>query len=147
MSETGKEKTILAVDDAPEVLTSFNEILSDDYDVRLVKSAAAAMTLLRTERVDLILLDIDMPIFTGFDLQDFLKHSPKAKTIPILFVSSVKNPAIIQKAKQSGAAGYITKPFTSEIIRTTIASILSPAERTNRIKKIKPGSNYIEFEI
>jgi putative two-component system response regulator len=125
MSRKEKRKIILAVDDAPEVLTSINEILGADYDLRLVKSAAAAMTLLRSEKVDLILLDIDMPVLSGFDFQDFLKHKPDAKRIPVLFVSSASNLDTIQKAKQSGAAGYITKPFTAEIIRTSIVEIFS----------------------
>jgi CheY-like chemotaxis protein len=118
---------ILAIDDMPEALASINEILGDDYDVRLAKSAAAAMTLLRTEKVDVILLDIEMPIFSGFDFHDYVKAKPDMKSIPILWVTAEKNPAAVEKAMSSGAAGFLSKPFTADMIKTEISKILCAA--------------------
>lgn len=117
------EKTILAIDDMPEVLTAINEILGAEYDVRLVKNAAAAMTMLNSEKVDLILLDIDMPILSGFDFQEFIKHRNEISNIPVLFITSVTNPAIVNKAKNSGAAGFISKPFNAEELRLQVSQI------------------------
>jgi putative two-component system response regulator len=118
-----KKKTILIIDDMPEVLTSICEILGDDYDVRPVKSAAAAMTMLNSEKVDLILLDINMPVLSGFDFQEFAKRRPEIKNIPVLFITSVTNPDVIKKAKTSGAAGFIAKPFTAEELKTQVNNI------------------------
>ena len=117
-----EEKIILAIDDMPEVLTSINEILGHDYDVRPAKSAAAALMMLRTEKVDLILLDIDMPVLSGFDFQEFAKRKPDIGKIPILFITSLTNPDIIKKAKTSGALGFIAKPFTADELKMQVHS-------------------------
>jgi two-component system chemotaxis response regulator CheY len=82
------------------------------------------MTLLRTEKVDLILLDIDMPVLSGFDFQEFLRWKPDIKEIPVLFVTALKHPSIIKKVEESGAAGFILKPFTAEEIKNKIEGIL-----------------------
>jgi putative two-component system response regulator len=125
MSGQGKaEKVILAIDDTSEALVSISEILCDDYDVRLAKSAAAGMTLLRNEKVDLILLDIDMPVLSGFDFQEFLLRKPEIKEIPIIFITALKSPSIVKKAEKSGAAGFIAKPFTPDQIKAKIQGIL-----------------------
>jgi putative two-component system response regulator len=124
MSGEGKvEKIILAVDDTSEALVNINEILCDDYDVRLAKSAAAGMTLLRTEKVDLILLDIDMPVLSGFDFQEFLRWKPDIKEIPVIFVTALNDPTVKKRVEESGAADFILKPFTPEQIKNKIRRI------------------------
>ncbi|GMO21795.1 MAG: response regulator [Spirochaetaceae bacterium] len=115
------EKTILAVDDMPEVLVTINEILGEEYDLRLVKSAAAAMTLLYNEKVDLIILDIDMPVLSGFDFQEFVKHKEETANIPVLFITSITNPDLVSKAKTSGAMGFISKPFNADELRLQVS--------------------------
>jgi putative two-component system response regulator len=122
--DMAEEKIILAVDDMPEVLTSITEILGDDYDVRPVKSAAAAMLLLKTETIDLILLDIDMPVLSGLDFQEFIKRKPESCGIPVLFITSITNPDVVRKAESSGAVGVILKPFTASELKTTIKGVL-----------------------
>ncbi|MDR2509572.1 MAG: response regulator [Spirochaetaceae bacterium] len=122
------EKIILAVDDVPEVLISINEILGVDYDVRPAKSAAAAMMLLRNQKVDLILLDIDMPVLSGFDFQEFVRHQEDNASIPVLFITSLTNPEVIRKAKASGAAGFISKPFAAEELKTRVRAVISGDE-------------------
>ncbi|MDR2468200.1 MAG: response regulator [Spirochaetaceae bacterium] len=118
------EKIILAIDDMPEVLTTINEILGAEYDVRLVKSAAAAMTMLTAGRVDLILLDIDMPVLSGFDFHEFVRRKPDVTEVPVLFITSITNPDVVHKAKTSGAKGFIAKPFTAEELRLQVSRVL-----------------------
>lgn len=116
-----EDKTILAVDDVPEVLTTINEILGCDYDVRPVKSVAAAMTMLKCEKVDLILLDIDMPVLSGFDFHEFVRRKRDTANIPVLFITSITNPELVHKAKTSGAVGFIAKPFNADELRLQVS--------------------------
>jgi putative two-component system response regulator len=119
-----EKQVVLAVDDRAEVLTGISEMLDEDYDVRAVKSAAAAMSLLRAEKVDLIILDIDMPVLSGFDFFTFIKRNVQTECIPVVFITAVSDPAIIKKARESKAAGFILKPFTADILRNKVQSIL-----------------------
>ncbi|MDR2792368.1 MAG: response regulator [Treponema sp.] len=118
------EKTILAVDDTPEILENLIGILGDDYDMRLAKTASAAWTVLHLTEVNLILLDIEMPGMSGFDFLEIINTTrTEYKHIPVIFISSNAEQETIDKAMRMGAAGYITKPFLPENLHDMISSI------------------------
>ncbi|MDR0556970.1 MAG: response regulator [Treponema sp.] len=115
------EKTILVIDDSPEILESLNDSLGNDYDVRLAKTASAAWTVLRLTEVNLILLDIEMPGMSGFDFLEIINTKTTVyKNIPVIFISSNAEQETIDKALGMGAAGYIVKPFLPENLCETI---------------------------
>jgi CheY-like chemotaxis protein len=118
------EITILAVDDTPEILESLNSILGNDYDLRLAKIATAAWTVLRLTEVNLILLDIEMPEMDGFEFLESISAKPEYNRIPVVFITSNAEREMIDKALKMGAAGYITKPFSPETLRETVASVV-----------------------
>jgi putative two-component system response regulator len=120
-----QKAVVLAIDDRVEVLSGISEMLHEEYDIRAVKSAAAAMNLLRSEKVDLILLDIDMPVLSGLDFFTFIRHNSGTLDIPVVFITAVSDPAVIKKAQDSNAAGLIAKPFTPELLRSKIQSVLA----------------------
>jgi CheY-like chemotaxis protein len=118
------EKTILAIDDTPEILESLSGILGNDYDMRLAKTASAAWTVLRLTEVNLILLDIEMPGMSGFDFLETINSTRmEYKHIPVIFISSNAEQETVDKAMRMGAAGYIIKPFFPQKLRDMISSI------------------------
>jgi CheY-like chemotaxis protein len=117
---------ILAVDDMPEILMGLAAILGD-YDVRTTKIAASAFTLLRTTKVSLILLDIEMPRMSGFDFLNYLKQQPEYADIPVIFITSNADVETITKALKAGAKGYIVKPFTADLVREKVDSVIKAA--------------------
>jgi two-component system chemotaxis response regulator CheY len=127
MSDVEK-KVVLAVDDMSEVLISINTILGELYDVRLAKNAAAALGLLNKEKIDLVLLDIEMPEISGIDILRTIRHNSALRTLPVVFITSNANKMIVQQAVSLGVAGYITKPFTAEKLRAKVADILKEAK-------------------
>jgi CheY-like chemotaxis protein len=120
-----KKKVILTIDDMSEVLLSINEILGEEYDVRLVKSATAGLGLLNKEHVDLALLDVEMPVMSGVDILRSIRHNPDLKDLPVVFITSNTTKFIVQQAAGLGIEGYITKPFTADKLRGKVAEILS----------------------
>jgi CheY-like chemotaxis protein len=125
-----KKKVILAIDDMSEVLISINEILGDEYDVRLVKNADAGLGLLGKEHVDLALLDIEMPGMSGVDMLRSIRHNPALKDLPVVFITSNTSRITVQQAASLGIEGYITKPFAADKLRARVVEILS-AKETN----------------
>lgn len=63
---------------------------------------------------DLVLLDIVMPNRNGFEILRSLKKNERTKSIPIVLVSTKKEPHDLAWGKRQGADGYLPKPFTSE---------------------------------
>jgi response regulator RpfG family c-di-GMP phosphodiesterase len=120
-----EKKIILAVDDMPENLIQFGSLLGDYFDVRLAKSAGMALNILSKIRVDLILLDIEMPEMSGFDFLNQLheKKSVNDKT-PVIFVTSHADLDVIGRAIKLGAKDYIVKPITTETLYKKIDAVI-----------------------
>jgi DNA-binding NtrC family response regulator len=119
------KQTIVAVDDSPEILTLINEILGGTYEVHLAKSIAAANTILKSKRANLILLDLHMPgEVSGLDFLDYLKSNDELKDIPVLMISSNSQLMNVSKATKLGAKGYIVKPINAVNLRDKIYSVL-----------------------
>jgi two-component system chemotaxis response regulator CheY len=85
-----------------------------------------ALTLLETEKVDLILSDINMPKMDGLQLLATLKASAQWRHIPVVMITTEGGAAKVGEAVKLGAAGYLRKPFTPDQITEKLAGLLDP---------------------
>ncbi len=74
--------------------------------------------------LDLILLDWNMPNMSGIEFVKTLRSLNLAKRIPVVMVTTEGSDAKVSEAKESGADGYLTKPFTADQLRDTLGSYL-----------------------
>jgi putative two-component system response regulator len=74
------------------------------------------MTILGSTRVDLVLLDIEMPGMSGFETLDLIRKNPDAQNVPVIFVTSHVSTELIAQALKRGAKDYIMKPFDPEVL-------------------------------
>jgi|SRR5580692_7556565 two-component system chemotaxis response regulator CheY len=86
-----------------------------------------ALTLLETEKVDLILSEINMPKMDGLQMLASLKTSAQWRHIPVVMITAESGAAKVCEAVRLGAAGYLRKPFTPDQIRERLAGILESA--------------------
>lgn len=123
-SGTGK-KVILTVDDVSMNLAIIKNLLSKYFDVRVAKSGELALFILGSTKVDLILLDIEMPGMSGFDFIDIIRKIPDVEDIPIIFVTSHANTSVISRAIQAGAKDYIVKPINTKLLEKKVFNALN----------------------
>ena len=108
-------KTVLVVDDDPGITQLIEEILTiHHYHVLVVHDGLEAIEQTNQHHVDLILMDIRMPYFSGFWFCEAFKHKKNTKNIPIVIVSGYLDEENDQKARLVGAAGTVRKPFTNQ---------------------------------
>ena len=108
---------ILVVDDEMINIKVLVAIL-DDYECIIAKDGEKALTLANGEAPpDLILLDVMMPGMNGYEVCKSLKRSPVTQSIPIIFITSKGNVEEETMGLELGAADYITKPFSPEIVK------------------------------
>jgi CheY-like chemotaxis protein len=119
-----EKKIILAVDDASMNLRTLKVILENKYDVRLAKSGELALEILKSARVKLVLLDIEMPGMTGFDVIDAMKKMPGCENIPAIFITSHATPDLIMAAYDHGAGDYIVKPINPDVLLNKVRTLL-----------------------
>ncbi len=88
------------------------------------EDGAVALQMLKGNHYDFVVSDINMPIMNGFDLLKALKAEPSLKHIPVLMVTAEARKEDILLAAQSGAAGYVVKPFTKATLEEKVTKIL-----------------------
>jgi two-component system alkaline phosphatase synthesis response regulator PhoP len=144
MAETNKKK-VLIVDDEPGVRQLVNRILSKSYAVLEAQDGAEAVDVTRSQKPDIILMDMMMPKVDGLTACYVLKKDEDTKQIPVVMITAVGydlNKRLSQDIM--GADGYVTKPFTPEDLQGTIEQFLSGnAKKTPTSEKTsekKPSS-------
>lgn len=107
-------KTILLVDDEEAVLELISATLSydDSYRFILARDGEEALSVARRDKPDLILLDILMPKKDGYHVCRALKQDPETSHIKVLILTALTQDLEYQRAVESGADGYLTKPFS-----------------------------------
>jgi len=110
---------ILLVDDLKVNLDYLRLILEDNFEHLFLtaQSAKEALTIINKTEIDLILTDVQMPQYDGFEFTKFLKKHKKTKDIPVLFISGEEHSdAYLIKGFNVGAIGYILKPINPVLL-------------------------------
>jgi two-component system chemotaxis response regulator CheY len=94
------------------------------------EDGTAALQLMRNTKYDFVVSDINMPNMNGFDLLKAIKADDGLKHIPVLMVTAEARKEDIVLAAQSGAAGYIVKPFTKATLEEKLQKILQKMAAT-----------------
>jgi two-component system, sensor histidine kinase and response regulator len=103
---------ILIVDDTPDNLRLLSAMLTkQNYEVRSVKSGTAALMGVQGQPPDLILLDINMPGMSGYEVCQQLKENSQTQDIPVIFISALNEVFDKVQAFSVGGVDYISKPF------------------------------------
>lgn len=116
---------ILVVDDTKSVHAFLRSLVSRAQDVHLihVMNGAEAVEALKSEgKVDVILLDWEMPVLNGPETLRALKNL--GVSVPTIMMTTKNAPEDIQKMLEAGAAEYIMKPFTADILFEKIGFVL-----------------------
>ncbi len=106
---------ILLVDDTPQNLQLLAEMLAHHLpcDLSFATDGYQALEAVKTDRPDLVLLDVMMPGMSGFEVCNRLKHSPDTVSIPIIFLTAKTETADMATGFNLGASDYVTKPFNA----------------------------------
>jgi CheY-like chemotaxis protein len=131
--EKEAKPVILAVDDKAIYLRLIQSALEKDFNLRIALSAAKALSIITTnsakKKIDLILMDIEMPGMSGFDFMKTLKIVlPPEEHPPVIFVTANADPELIAQAKLAGVADYVMKPFDPDILRKKVKDVLGITE-------------------
>jgi diguanylate cyclase (GGDEF)-like protein len=102
--------SILLVDDDSMVVRILSRILSDFAPLRFATTGRAALKLARESAPDLVLLDVDMPVLSGFEVCKSFKSDPALVEVPIIFITSHESAQLEAKGLELGAADFISKP-------------------------------------
>jgi CheY-like chemotaxis protein len=115
--------TLLVVDDRRANLVALEALLSDEYRILFANSGREAVATLQAapHQVDVILLDVQMPVMDGFQTAAAIKKINGAGDIPIIFVTAVYNEdPHVKQGYAAGGIDYFGKPFDPEILKVKL---------------------------
>lgn len=116
---------ILIVDDTPANLDILAQMLEEQgYGVRPVPSGPLALQSARTRVPELILLDINMPEMSGYEVCQQLKADENLRDVPVIFISALSDAVDKVKAFDAGAVDYVAKPFQFEEVKARVETHL-----------------------
>ncbi|MBD1835302.1 hybrid sensor histidine kinase/response regulator [Cyanobacteria bacterium FACHB-472] len=126
---------ILIVDDTPDNLRFLSSLLLDEgYNVRKATNGQMALTAVKTVPPDLILLDVNMPQMSGYEVCELLKKDSQSSSVPVIFLSALDDVMDKVKAFKVGGVDYITKPFKIEEVLARIQNQLTIKNLQNELQ-------------
>src|SRR4030095_200172 len=115
------ERTILIVDDTPETIHRLSEVRAPESRPRAATSGERALKIAFSDTPpDLVLLDIMMPVMSGYDVCRQLKDNPDTRGIPVIFVTALNEIEDEKKGLDLGAVDYVTKPISPPIVNARV---------------------------
>jgi len=116
---------ILVVEDQPDNRQIIRDLLtSAGYQLVEAEDGEMGVRLAESERPDLILMDIQLPVLDGYEATRRIKANPDLRAIPIIVVTSYALSGDDEKARAAGCDGYVAKPFSPRALLATIRTFL-----------------------
>ena len=117
-------KRVMTVDDSATVRQVLQMTLEDaGYDVVAAIDGEDALVKLKSESVDMLVTDLNMPKVDGIDLIQQVRQRPGNRFMPIIMLTSESQPEKKSAGKSAGASGWITKPFRPEQLLAVVRMV------------------------
>ena len=118
-------KKILIVDDEPNIVISLEFLMRrEGFEVTVARDGEEALGAIAQENPDLVLLDVMMPKFNGFEVCEKVRTNPEYAGMRIIMLTAKGREAEVSKGLSLGADGYITKPFSTRDLVEQVKNLL-----------------------
>ena len=118
-------KKILIIDDSVVTVSMLTErVQFGGYEVISANSGEQGLEMVRRELPNLVILDIRMPGMDGFEVCRLIKGDLATKDIPVVFVTTATQKKDLDKGKEVGCSGYITKPYDGKLLLEEIKKLI-----------------------
>ena len=133
---------ILMVDDSVEIASLVVGFLkSAGYAVKHVIRAEEGLDWLKTEHVDLLLLDVELPGMSGFKFLELLKKDPKTASIPVIMITVRNEEASKVSGLRGGADDYLVKPFSRPELLARVEALLRRVHNAGHLNNALVGGD------
>lgn len=135
-------KNIVVVDDDPETRKFMAMELGSQYNVRALEGGRDAWDLISSSVPDAVLTEVISDGMSGYELCSRIRHNLLTSHIPVIILTSVHDQESVRKGNECGADLYLTKPVPMDILKSSIANLISTRETLRRKFAMDAGINY-----
>ncbi len=136
LNQGNRKKTVLIIDDSPINIEHLAQVLKSEYHIKVANNGASGVAVARSQKPDLILLDIMMPEMDGYQVCRILKADDATRKIPIIFITAKTDTKDETKGLSLGAVDYITKPFRTPIVQARVRTHIRLKHNTDLLEKL-----------
>jgi putative two-component system response regulator len=134
--EGGARPVILAVDDDPDLLALVAKVLATEYEAKTAADGGDALAIAAAApQPELILLDVELPGASGFEICRLLKEDPATARIPVVFLTGKTRPDDQLEGFDLGAVDYLTKPINPRLLLARVRTHLALASRQSQLER------------
>jgi adenylate cyclase len=127
---TAAQKRVVVVDDEPSVGAAVRDLLvPEGYAVEAPTDPQAALPEILRAAPDLVILDVNMPGMSGWELCSLLRRQSVTRTVPVLFLTGRQEVRDRITAMQVGGSDYLSKPFSAAELREKVRLLLKTRRR------------------
>jgi CheY-like chemotaxis protein len=125
---------VLVVDDEADVVELLESCFTlRGYEVISARNGQEALAKVHQEQPDVVLLDIMMPVFDGYEICRIIKNNTETKHIPVIFITAKGRQADIERGFELRADGYVVKPFEPLELTEFTERILAKTRQSNPV--------------
>ncbi len=125
---------VLVVDDQPLNIALVKQFLSGRYEVQTALSGAAALELCRSQKPDLILLDVMMPEMSGYEVCNRLREDLATRHIPVIFITANFGPDEEAHGLSLGAVDFIAKPLNPIVLKARVQTQITLKRQSDQLR-------------
>jgi two-component system chemotaxis response regulator CheY len=120
-------KKIIVIDDSQTIREQVGTTLRQaGFDiVEAVDGVDGTEVIERTPDAALVICDVNMPNRSGLELLEGLRRDDKHKALPVLMLTTEGQPQLIERARRSGAKGWLVKPFKADLLLAAVRKLTS----------------------
>ena len=131
---------ILIIDDQPSVLQALEFFFeTEGYGVLLASNGPLGLRLANETRVDIVMLDLEMPEMSGLDVCRAFKASPVLAQVPVVMMTGRPTRDLVARAQMSGADLVLGKPFDLDHLRKVFPELMARAVRSVPVPEVQQG--------
>jgi PAS domain S-box-containing protein len=132
-----RQITVLAVDDTSANLVALEAVLGGEYNVVRANSGPEAIAILESGvDIDIILMDVQMPMLDGYETAERIQKMESARNIPIVFVTAVyRDDPWVQRGYEAGGIDYFSKPFNPDLLRKKVGIYATLKQKADLLKE------------
>lgn len=126
MEDMSRKAEILVVEDEDNIAIALNYLLTrEGYNQTRIATGEGAVELIRKSKPDLVLLDVMLPVVSGYEICQSIRADPACNSVRILMMTARGSAMERRKGLAMGADGFISKPFELKELRAEVRKILA----------------------
>ncbi|HXF84617.1 MAG TPA: response regulator [Anaerolineales bacterium] len=119
------QKTVMIIEDEEDAAELFAEMMRvSGFRVNKTSASAPALSMMKADKPDVVLLDIMMPEVSGLDILRAMRRDPELAAIPVIVISAKSMPTDIKNSMEAGASTYLTKPVGYQDLKEAVERAL-----------------------